>query len=81
MLPNLVIPLVWVGAKLDRTIRFGVRRPIDDENWKRARQRSPIGGAAGNTFVDRLEALAEQELRERSGVFDAYAPVAHHAIG
>src|SRR5215467_3619532 len=78
-LPNLVIALIRVCAELYRAIRFGVSGLIDDEDWHRYRQLALMSTPDGDSIVDRLHRLSEQQGCQLAGVLDAYAAVAHHS--
>src|SRR5262249_4534807 len=80
-LPNLVIALIRVWAELYRAIRFGVSGLIDDENRHRYRQLALMGMPSGDSIVDRLHRLSEQQGCQHAGVLDAYAADAHYSGG
>src|SRR5260370_30232278 len=80
MLPDLIVALIDVGTKLDRAVRTGERRQVDQKHRYRRRQHAAIGGAERDPFVDDLDRLLQQQRGEFARVLHAHAAMALPAV-
>src|SRR5689334_6624466 len=75
-LRNLAVPLVDIGAELDRAVRIGESGLVDEEYRQRRRQRPAMRVVGCYFLVDRVDVLLQQQRGELARVLDAHATVA-----
>src|SRR3984893_9643894 len=76
MLPDLVVPLVEIRAKLERAVLVDERGVVDEEDRHRFRQWQAVGVAERDPLIDRLDRPLQQQCAQFARVLHPYAAMA-----